>query len=609
MSHAGVVWEEVFPLLSPRDILNLRCTGSKVLDYYIERRKTVNLFCKNLPSSWPSSVHADSPIRRLSMEVEALMTGALPKHLKDLIDVTKMPRNLRILELRIYTPNLPFIYYDASYYRQCLDLINDSLPNLEDLTVVTSSTGGYFVMPSSVTRFAGQGATCLELPPKIRDLYIHRNFNTGLLSHLPRSLERLVAFHPFQLSELPSLPFITEISVYVYPSDPIKSTRLEDKLPALTKLNLTGELKNWKSCMPPQLTYLSTQAFIAPSDYKFLPPKLTKLLCYNDLVSCDLESIGDLPRSLLYLRLNHFLAPKLIPTNLVDTFPSGLTALDLRCTALDGAKISQLPLGLTSLFWHNLTSQHVHRLERFRHLGKLGLFWGTLTSKIAKNLPRRLHSLTLCYLALRTKGRYQIPGVEGFVHYSATNPQLTPLDHLPPLLHTLYIQPHPTSTFFHLNVFNIISRLPKLLSTLSLEVSPLRLILPEYAHSPVSDRPDTPTKALQYHPPRCTVSEAFANFKNLNHLHFPSDTDERTTDSQTLLDSLPPTVTAAHIGNVGTLKVPPHVRYFHTLMPHSRPRHVQAYNRYSDCILSSSRLRSISESEPSTSSEYSYDYN
>lgn len=568
------VWQLILPHLSVLDIHLLKCSGARSMLRELSRRKTALFCCARIPLAWPSDVTPNALFSDLSIVIRHSIVGADRLKYKDFVDIHKLPRHLVTLKLNLITDSLPFISFGGGSTSRIQQEFSECLPNLLNLSIHLHDTGAEWVIPDSVTRFDGSGAHFTRgcLPPGLRYFDAGtRHMTAEFWASMPLTLESI---DNGNLDELRTLPHLTHFHGR-YSSPSRNSTQLTSKFPSLTSLALIygpyAPLTEW---MPPKLTSLEYFSTIMSTEVSLLPRSLTKiwnnLYCSEPFTFAPID-IPSLPPALRWLKLQKLYDKKLIPSDLMNTFPSGLTYLDAPWVLIRPEQIAKLPHTLTSLHTHNLTTRAASNLVCLPRLTELGMYGGTLEAKIAKLLPRQLSSLTLCQVALRTKGHYQAPGSSEYILYSATNPQLSAFKHLPPLLSKLVLVAHGDHAYYIKVASKILEMLPSTLQTLGLKIwnSKIKddlndpLAGSEVVGSAEADEA-TANRQLAQQAVGEAICKAISKFKYLNHLHLNTPYLSHG-GGELLAKSLPKSITALHAPSIsagGFPHLPQRLKFF-----------------------------------------------
>ena len=519
------IWQLIIPLLSPQSIHRLRCSGDRLIIRDLSRRKNGSFDCHQVPSSWPSEVTSDANFQSLNITIRTALTHINPIRYKSFIDIQKMPKMLVTLRLKLYVDSLPFLTYGGHDPADSQAAFAVYLPNLRDLTLLLHNTGGQWLLPNSLTRFEGVGANWVPgcLPPGL----IHLKNGGGYAPHgfwstLPLTLEIVEGGRFDEMTSLPRLAhFRGSYEQGIHPPEFFSSL-----FPSLTSFEVTyGPYTALAVWLPPNLTFLNLDHHLRRVEITSLPPTLTELkIGTTGQHHFHPLDVPLLPPALRILKLSPFMAKKELPPTVMSNLPSGLVTLEAPWVLITPEQISTLPPTLTELHIHNLCCKGASKLSHLPLLTKLGLYGGTLQANIAKALPRRLSSLTLDQVALRTKGHYQVPGSSEYLRYSAKNPQLSVLKHLPQLLSELFIVARSADDYLKNHRDQVLELLPKTLRTLGLRIATDSV----YNHYNYSEEPESsffyesldnlPHRPYGMYLVRPELKEGLSKFPNLTYL-------------------------------------------------------------------------------------------
>ena len=551
---AADLWVEVLPYLSEVQIYRLRCSGDKIVQDALARRRNASfqLFVKPFVC-WPTHIAASTYLQELSISI--YRSDRLRNNTNSALDLSILPRSLTKLNLDIPTRSTPFSIQDVSLASSHIQDLDNCLPNLAELCINHFGKYGYWTLPSSVTHFVGTGSILHEsicLPPFLLHLSIDTIINHDWANVLLPNLQTLITSDG--IKNLPHLPDLTRLDILTtarVPKDQIGS--FIQSCSSLQELTLDftvgSELTRF---LPRTLCKLRvTRSQVIETIH--LPPSLTSIECIHDLGGVQpfqfpFDSLNHLPPSLRTLSIGLSILPSdidirsLLSRNLVGFISPQLY--------LRPSEIVLLPVTLTSLSTKALTLESAAELGRFPHLTDLTLNETLLSTDMVQQLPPFLHTLTLRQASLPWLPVRDVGGCD-------FDPSA--LFALPPHLHTLRIY----DTKWKIMAYDYFRLLPTSLKTFVFQdhhsYATIHFLPLDDAHLSGA----TSHKFCQHHDTR--HMEVISRLTNLEVLRLRASIPQCQID--TFCKSLPPSVTALEAIVDTTVEfpmvpLPPTVRFY-----------------------------------------------
>lgn len=525
----------------------LRLTGDKVILRAVERRTSAFFFTSQKSNSVPSELVSLTMLRNLEIG------SSEPYKTSLYLQIEAFPRSLTRLVLKdLVDIGMAFVAYDPSDSLAKIASLDEQLPLLTTLKLTTSSRVGYWALPSALSCFHGYGAQFhpdIALPPRLAHISQLMGDDESLVrDKLAPRLESIEFLHVNQSNLIPHLPSLT----YLYFDTDFDLTSIHQQFPSLKYALLPKSRADFCPWLFPHLVYFSVHKAIKSSDLSKMPQSITKWTSsdYSDvrfLQPVHPKAVSRLPRSLNTLRFSNYPVPLL--DDITNHLPSGLTRLDARGVSLLPSQFQFFPTTLTSLQVNNITRHNVIHLERLKLLMHLGWFDGVLETKVVRLLPRRLQSLELVHVALRTHGHYQEPKTKIYRKFSTLNPQVTVLKGNLPSLRKLLIKPHPSHAYYSLYTAEILADLPVSLEELILdwEFKPINFF-PAFNEELRYSQPDPYSSLTPYWNSKndLEATTLFKHLVNLKHLYI-NCTSPKNHDPASVLRGLPHQIELLHL--------------------------------------------------------------